>query len=97
MYSKTAVKIYAAKQHGLIKSNAHFRREFGSRESISSLKQDTEYYEQYLTENDISLVCAFDENFPALPPCVNPATSATFLPIKETYLFLAIAQKTQPS
>lgn len=72
MYSKTAVKIYAAKQHGLIKSNAHFRREFGSRESISRLKQDTEYYEQYLTENDIDLVCAFDENFPALPPCVKP-------------------------
>ena len=72
MYSKTAVKIYAAKQHGLIKSNAHFRREFGSRESISRLKQDTGYYEQYLTENDMSLVCAFDENFPALPPCVKP-------------------------
>lgn len=72
MYSKTAVKIYAAKQHGLIKSNAHFRREFWSRESISRLEQDTGYYEQYLTENDISLVCAFDENFPALPPCVKP-------------------------
>lgn len=72
MYSKTAVKIYAAKQHGLIKSNAHFRREFGNRESISRLEQDTGYYEQYLTENDISLVCAFDENFPALPPCVKP-------------------------
>ena len=72
MYSKTAVKIYAAKQHGLIKSNAHFRREFWSRESISRLEQDTGYYEQYLTENDIDLVCAFDENFPALPPCVKP-------------------------
>ena len=82
MYSKTAVKIYAAKQHGLIKSNAHFRREFGSRESISRLEQDTGYYEQYLTENDISLVCAFDENFPVLPPCVKPGDMPFFFAYK---------------
>ena len=70
MYSKTALKIYAAKQHGLIKSNAQFWRDFGNEESLLRFSSDTEYCERYLTKNDMSLVCAFDENFPALPPCV---------------------------
>ena len=73
MYSKTALKIYAAKQHGLIKSNAQFWRDFGNEKSLLRFSSDTEYCERYLIRNNISLVCAFDENFPALPPCVKPA------------------------
>ena len=93
MYSKTALKIYAAKQHGLIKSNAQFWRDFGNEESLLRFSSDTEYCERYLTYNDISLVCAFDENFPALPPCVKPADRPYLFAYKGDISFLSDRSK----
>ena len=68
----TALKIFAAKRQGIIRSNARFWRDFCDEESILRLDLDTGYCERYLAENGIGLLCALDENFPSLPARVKP-------------------------
>lgn len=67
MYSQIALKLYAAKQVGIIKSNAHFWREFNSNDKINNIDVDIQKYEQELNDNDVSLICVFDEGFPNFP------------------------------
>lgn len=64
MYSQSALKLYALKREGVIKSNAQFWK---ARDVLSAIEVDTSKYESDLNEKGISLICIDDENFPALP------------------------------
>lgn len=66
MYSQTAIKLYALKRERIVKSNAHFWREFNDFDKINEINIDVQKYEQELENNDVSLICAFDEEFPQL-------------------------------
>ena len=66
MYSQIALKIYALKKEGIIKSNAHFWKEF-AQSDLSAFEVDTAIYEKQLNEEGISLICAFDEEFSTVP------------------------------
>lgn len=66
MYSQTALKFYALKRERKVKSNAHFWREFNDFDKINEINIDVQKYEQELENNDVSLICAFDEEFPQL-------------------------------
>lgn len=63
MNSNLALKLYAMIKAGIIKSNAHFWREF-SKEKIENFDIDTAKIEEELNVKNIKLVCAFDEEFP---------------------------------
>lgn len=73
MYSQIALKIYAAKKENIIKTNAQFWRQYGDIKSIETLDVDTAKYEQELDDCGVSLVCAFDDDFPTLPRDVKPS------------------------
>lgn len=73
MCSETALKIYAAKREGIIKSNALFWRELGNIEKLNGLNLPTEKYKREIAERKINLVCAFDNNFPAVPKNLKPS------------------------
>ena len=66
MYSQIALKLYTLKRAGIIKSNALFWKEF-LRVDLETIEVDATAYEDELSEKDISLICVFDEGFPALP------------------------------
>lgn len=63
MSSKIALKIYAMVKESIIKSNAHFWRDF-SFDVINNYEIDYEMYAQDLSEKDIQLICVFDDDFP---------------------------------
>ncbi|MCD8373331.1 MAG: DNA-protecting protein DprA [Clostridia bacterium] len=67
MYSQTALKIYAAKREGVIKSNAGFWRDFGGGKIIDSLCLPLAKYAKEVEERGISLICVSDERFPITP------------------------------
>lgn len=67
MYSQVALKLYALKKERIVKSNAHFWREFNDIDKINTIVIDVQKYEQDLANNGVSLICAFDEGFPQLP------------------------------
>ena len=69
MITDTALKFYAAKREGLLKSNAQFWREFSCVGAVKALPIDPEKYKQELKDAGIQLTCAFDGDFPPLPPC----------------------------
>lgn len=66
MYSQLALKIYVLKKEGIIKSNAQFWKEF-TRDDLNSLEIDATPYKNELNKKGISLICAYDEGFPAIP------------------------------
>lgn len=67
MYSQIALKLYGAKKEGKIRTNYQFRKQFGSMEKLNGIDIDCRKYEDELGNSGISLVCAFDDDFPALP------------------------------
>ena len=69
MISDIALKLYAGKREGIIKTNAQFWREFSCVGAVNELPVDPEQYKQGLRDTDIHLTCAFDKDFPPLPPC----------------------------
>ena len=68
MISETALRLYAAKREGVLKTNAQFWREFSHVEAVNALPVDPEKYERELQDADLQLTCAFDADFPPLPP-----------------------------
>lgn len=73
MYSQIALKIYAAKKENIIKTNAQFWRQYGDIKSIETLDVYTAKYEEELTDSGISLICAFDDDFPIFSRYVKPS------------------------
>ena len=69
MISETALRLYAAKREGVLKTNAQFWREFSHVEAVNALPVDPEKYERELQDADLQLTCAFDADFPPLPSC----------------------------
>ncbi len=63
MFSKIALKIYALKKLGIIKSSYDFWKNF-SESKINEVSLDLGEFEKELQE--INLICAFDEDFPKL-------------------------------
>lgn len=62
MNSESALKLYALKKMGIIKSNAAFWR--GDKEVPQTAEIDLRPFARELDENGINLVCALDEDFP---------------------------------
>ena len=58
-------------KQGEIKSNEDFWKKFGTIESAERLSVETSEDEQDLTENNISLVCCFDNEFPSVSTNMN--------------------------
>ena len=67
MFSSVALKLYSAVKQGIIKSNFQFWKNFASVEKLEKLEVVTRQDEAYLEENNISLVCCFDTEFPSIP------------------------------
>jgi len=67
MFSRLALKLYSAVKQGIIKSNFQFWKNFESSDSVEKLEIDTRQDKAYLEENNISLVCCFDAEFPSIP------------------------------
>lgn len=67
MYSQIALKLYALKKEQVIKSNAHFWREFNNDNKINVPNIDIQKFEKELNDSGVSLVCVFDDEFPNLP------------------------------
>ncbi len=57
MFSQTALKIYALKKERIVKSNAHFWREFNDIDKIDAIEIDVHKFNKELTNNGVSLVC----------------------------------------
>ena len=68
MYSDLSLKLYCAVKQSVIKSRNEFWRNFNSEKKILSLDLDTDTYINELKDNGISLVCAFDSEFPEISP-----------------------------
>lgn len=70
MISESATFLYAAKKEGIIKSNAHFWREYSSAKKLKNFSFDLEKYAREIQNSGVNLICAFDRDFPPLPvPC----------------------------
>lgn len=70
MVSESATLLYAAKKEGIIKSNAHFWREYSSAKKLKNFSFDLEKYAREIQNSGVNLICAFDRDFPPLPvPC----------------------------
>ncbi len=70
MISKSATLLYAAKKEGIIKSNAHFWREYSSAEKLKNISLDLGKYAREIQNSGINLICSLDKDFPPLPlPC----------------------------
>lgn len=64
MHSKIALKLYAAVNEGIIKSNAEFWRNFPSKMKIEELNVDIQKYQESLKNANFNVVCCFDDDFP---------------------------------
>ena len=62
MYSESALKLYALKKMGIIKSNAAFWRDHDR--ILQTADFDFRAYARELDKNGINLVCVLDEEFP---------------------------------
>lgn len=70
MISESATLLYAAKREGIIKSNAHFWREYSSAHKLKNISLDLGKYARKIQNSGVNLICAFDRDFPPLPvPC----------------------------
>ena len=70
MISERATLLYAAKREGIIKSNAHFWREYSSADKLKNISLDLKNYAREIQNSGVNLICAFDRDFPPLPvPC----------------------------
>ena len=70
MISERATLLYAAKREGIIKSNAHFWREYSSADKLKNISLDLKNYARKIQNSGVNLICAFDRDFPPLPvPC----------------------------
>ena len=70
MISESATLLYAAKKEGIIKSNAHFWREYSSAKKLKNFSFKLEKYAREIQNSGVNLICAFDRDFPPLPvPC----------------------------
>ena len=77
MYSESALKLYALKKAGIVKSNAAFRRDHDK--ILQTADFDLRPYARKLDENGINLICTFDKDF----PCIDLSLRASERP----YLF----------
>ena len=68
MFSDVSLKLYCAVQQGVIKSRSAFWRNFNYEEKVSSLNFNTDICIKELKASGISLVCAFDPEFPEISP-----------------------------
>ena len=66
MFSDVSLKLYCAVKQGVIKSRNEFWRNFNSEEKILYLDLDTDTCLNELKASGISLVCAFDPEFPEI-------------------------------
>ena len=66
MFSECALRVYALKKEGKIKSNFQFWKNFFDENYFNSIEIDINYYENELKNADFNLVCAFDKEFPVL-------------------------------
>ncbi len=73
MSSILALKLYEMKRHGTIKSNAMFWRDFFDKEMIKALDINLESLKKELLEKSLSVVCAFDDNFPNISQKLKPS------------------------
>ena len=73
MFSDVSLKLYCAVKQGVIKSRNEFWRNFNSEEKVSSLNFDTDICIKELKASGISLVCAFDLEFPEISPEIKTA------------------------
>ena len=70
MISERATLLYAVKREGIIKSNAHFWREYSSADKLKNISLDLKNYAREIQNSGVNLICAFDRDFPPLPvPC----------------------------
>lgn len=67
MISESATLLYAAKREGIIKSNAHFWREYSSADKLKNISLDRGKYARKIQNSGVNLICAFDRDFPPLP------------------------------
>ncbi len=67
MFSKIAVKLYYLIKNSEISTNLRFWRYFFDKQKIEDLQIDTTECERYLNENNISLICVFDNGFIDFP------------------------------
>lgn len=67
MISESATLLYAAKKEGIIKSNAHFWREYSSADKLKNISLVLEKYAREIQNFDVNLICSFDRDFPPLP------------------------------
>lgn len=96
MYSQAALKIYAAKKKGIIKSTAHFGRQFCDNCDILPPQSDLEDYENELKESGIKLICATDDGFPSLPDNIRPSEKPYLFAYMGDISLLSERKKTQP-
>ena len=73
MISESAILLYAAKKEGIIKSNAHFWREYSSAEKLKNFSLDLEKYARVIQNSGVNLICALDRDFPPLPVYCKPS------------------------
>ena len=78
MFSDVSLKLYCAVKQGVIKSRNEFWRNFNSEEKVSSLNFNTDIIIKELKASGISLVCAFDPEFPEISPAIK-TTEKPFL------------------
>lgn len=74
IYSDIALKVLAAKEIGLIKTNAQFITEFSEREKFEKIVLKNEriqktadtFIQQFSASDDEGIICAFDNKFPLI-------------------------------
>ena len=81
MISESATLLYAAKREGIIKSHAHFWREYSSAEDLKNILFDSGKYAREIQTSGVNLICAFDKDFPPLPVPCRPSEKPYFLRI----------------
>ena len=67
MISESATLLYATKREGIIKSNAHFWREYSSADKLKNISLDLDKYAREIQNSGVNLICSFDRDFPPLP------------------------------
>lgn len=67
MITEVALRLYAAKKEGIIRSNAQFWREYSHGDKITHLSVKPEKYVSEIEKAGICLICAMDDGFPPLP------------------------------
>ena len=67
MITEVALRLYAAKKEGIIRSNAQFWREYSHGDKITHLSVKPEKYVSEIEKAGICLICALDDGFPPLP------------------------------